>query len=125
MGLFDMFKKRLIFVFNEEYERYEAKMNDIIFTCEQVRNDYEKDAIKLASVYEQKLTEIIAFLLSDIQEVFGVNDVELIRQSLGTPEIDLDNRRLSYLNQTLDDVHIIDIEYNGLLDEFLYSNIDG
>ncbi len=64
-------------------------------------------------------------MLSDIEEMFEINDVEIIRNSLGNPLIDLDNNRLSYLEQTLDDIHIIDVEFDGIFENFYEVSIDG
>ena len=64
-------------------------------------------------------------MLSDIEEMFEINDVEIIRNSLGNPLIDLDNNRLSYLEQTLDDIHIIDVEFDGIFENFYEASIDG
>ncbi len=64
-------------------------------------------------------------MLSDIEEMFEINDVEIIRNSLGNPLIALDNNRLSYLEQTLDDIHIIDVEFDGIFENFYEVSIDG
>lgn len=64
-------------------------------------------------------------MLSDIEEMFEINDVEIIRNSLGNPLIDLDNNRLSYLEQSLDDIHIIDVEFDGIFENFYEVSIDG
>ena len=64
-------------------------------------------------------------MLSDIKEMFGINDVDVIKKSLGNAIIDLDNNRLSYPKQTLDDVHIIDVEFDGVFEKFYYVSIDG
>lgn len=39
--------------------------------------------------------------------------------------INLDNNRLSYLEQTLDDIHIIDVEFDGIFEKLYYVSIDG
>lgn len=127
MGLFDKFKKenKLLFVYDEKEQIYKAEVKGIIFTCEKVLDNYEKYANDLANIYETKLTEIIEFILPDVKEMFDVDDADKIKKSLGKAQIDLDRSILSYLEHTLDDTHIIDIEFNGLFDEFLYSSIDG
>ena len=40
--------------------------------------------------------------------------MEIIKAALGNAFIDLDNQTLSYLEHTLDDVHIIDVEFDGV-----------
>ena len=64
-----------------------------------------------------------------------MNELEIARKEeilkamtateLGTPMIDLDREVITYLEQSLDDIHIIDVEYGGLLDEFYEVAIDG
>lgn len=71
------------------------------------------------------MLDIIQYMLSDIEEMFGISDVEIIKNSLGNALIDLDNNRLSYLEQTLDDVHIIDVEFDGIFEKFYDVSIDG
>lgn len=64
-------------------------------------------------------------MLFDIEEMFGINNVEIIKNSLGNVLIDLDNNKLSYLEQTLDDMHIIDVEFDGIFEKFYDVSIDG
>lgn len=57
--------------------------------------------------------------------MFGDISEDDLAEALGTPLIDLDREVVTYLEQTLDDIHIIDVEYGGLLNEFYEVAIDG
>lgn len=127
MGIFDKFRKenKLVFNFDEKNKQYKAIINNIIFVCKEIKPQCEQYAKDLANNYDKKILDIIKYMLSDIEEMFGINDVEIIRNSLGNPLIDLDNNRLSYLEQTLDDMHIIDVEFDGIFEKFYDVSIDG
>ncbi len=127
MGIFDKFRKenKLVFNFDEKNKQYKAIINNITFVCKEIKPQCEQYAKDLANNYDKKILDIIKYMLSDIEEMFGINDVEIIRNSLGNPLIDLDNNRLSYLEQTLDDMHIIDVEFDGIFEKFYDVSIDG
>ena len=127
MGIFDKFRKesKSIFSFDEKNKQYKAIINNITFVCKEIKTEYEQYAKDLANNYDKQLLNIIQYMLSDIKEMFGINDVDVIKKSLGIAIIDLDNNRLSYPKQTLDDVHIIDVEFDGVFEKFYYVSIDG
>ena len=127
MGIFDKLRKgtKSIFSFDEKNKQYKAIINNITFACKEIRPEYEQYAKDLANNYDRKMLDIIQYMLSDIEEMFGISDVEIIKNSLGNALIDLDNNRLSYLEQTLDDVHIIDVEFDGIFEKFYDVSIDG
>lgn len=127
MRLFDKFRKenKSIFTFDEKDKQHKAVINNITFVCNEMKPEYEKYAKDLANNYDKKILDIIKYMLPDIEEIFKINDVENIKNSLGNALIDLDNNRLSYLEQTLDDIHIIDVEFDGIFEKFYYVSIDG
>ena len=126
MGIFDKFRKnKSIFTFDEKDKQHKAALNNITFVCDEIKPEYEQYAKDLANNYDKKILDIIKYMLSDIEEMFGINDVENIKNSLGNALIDLDNNRLSYLEQTLDNMHIIDVEFDGIFEKFYYVSIDG
>ena len=114
-----------LFVFDEEEGLYSAKINGVELVCEEVTPEFEKAAPALALAYHEKLPQIVAFMLDDITDVFGNITADGLTDALGTPQIDLDREVISYLEHTLDDCHIIDVEYGGLFDEFFGVSIDG
>lgn len=127
MGLFDRIKKKnkSLFVFDENNDVYSAEIKGITFTCETLLDNYDIYAYDLANAYETKLGAIIAFILPDIKAMFDIDDVDIIKNSLGKALIDLDRGVLSYLEHTFDNIHIIDIEFDGVFEKFYYSSIDG
>ena len=57
--------------------------------------------------------------------MFDIDDKEIIKQSLGKPQIDIQRNIITYLDHTLDQMHIIDVEFDGIFDRFYYTTIDG
>lgn len=114
-----------IFTFNEKERYYVARIDSLEFICEDVLEGYEETAAKIADVYEDRLQELAEFILADLGDIFGDITAQDVIDSLGTPQIDLDRETITYLDQALDDTHIIEVEYEGILDEFLWVGLDG
>ena len=127
MEILDKLRKenKPIFSFDEKNKQYKAIINNITFVCKEIKPEYEQYAKDLANNYDKKILDIIQYMLFDIEKMFGINNVEIIKNSLGNALIDLDNNRLSYLEQTLDDMHIIDVEFDGIFEKFYDVSIDG
>lgn len=107
-------------------EEYETQINGITFICEEVEADFEKIASEIAECYENKLDSIAEFLLDEgISDFWGEISVDELKKALGVPVINLDNESIVYLEHILDDEHIIEFEYEGILENFMYLNIDG
>ena len=114
-----------MFILNE-YDEYELEINGIRFVCETVEDGLEETAAELAKIFHNKTNDIAIFMLENgLADIFGEFTPSEVIESLGKPTIDMDRCLISYLEQTFDDTHIIDVEYGGLLDEFFYFNIDG
>jgi len=118
MGLFDFFRKETkpVFVYDEGDEIYKVEMNGIVFVCEEYIKEFDKYALKLADAYERKLGDIIAFMLPEISSFFEISDPEIIRSKLGKPMIDVNRCVITYLEHTLDYMHIIDVEFDGIFE---------
>lgn len=114
-----------LFIFDEEEEVYSARVDGVEFICEEATPELEETASALAGVYREKLPRIVAFLMDDVTEMFGDITEDKLANALGTPQIDLDREVVAYLEHTLDDTHIIEVEYGGMLDEFYGVSIDG
>ena len=71
-------KRKSIFSSDEKNRQYKAIINNITFVCEEIKSEYEQYAKDLANNYDKKLLDIIQYMLSDIEEMFGINDIEII-----------------------------------------------
>ncbi len=114
-----------MFKYDDKYKALIAEINGVRFCCEEEKDSYASQAQELAHVYENKMPEIVAFIFDEVCSMFGKVSEEELTNALGTPMIDLDRGVITYLEHSLDDIHIIDIEYGGVLDEFYEVAIDG
>ena len=113
------------FKFDEERDAYVAELNGVEFVCDELQEDYKKEAQKLSKLYHENLPEMIAFILPELEEIYGEVDKDKLPQLLGKPTINLSTFQIMYLEQTLDDSHIIEFEYGDDFEEFFYFSIDG
>ena len=113
------------FELNEEEQAYTARIDSVEFICEEVKEGYEDTAREIAEVYEDKLPELASFIAADVEDIFEDITADDLVEALGTPLIDLDRETVTYLDHTLDDIHIIEVEYEGILDDFLGVSVDG
>ena len=115
-----------LFSFDEEQQAYTATINSLEFICQEVKEGYEDTASEIAEVYDDKLLELADMILDEAEDIFGEElTVDELADSLGTPLIDLDRETVTYLDHVLDDIHIIEVEYEGILDDLLGVSIDG
>lgn len=144
MGLFDIFKKKkidkeicvddVLFVYNKQAKEYESVIDGITIAIEQVDVEKVRYAKTLAQEYKSNLTKIVKFLLDD-EDYFGDKDgifpnitKEKLIKALNLPSIYIienNNCKVSYLNHTLDDEHIIDFEVDGVFEKLYNLSIDG
>ena len=127
MGILEKNKKSkgTAFVYDENNDYYKMEINGIEFVCDSIHSDYEKRVKELAEQYEKKLPLIVEYICPDIREMFGISDPEVIRNSLGKPLVDLGRGTLTYLEHTMDSLHIIEMEFDGIFTAFYNSCIDG
>lgn len=127
MGILEKNKKSkgTAFVYDENNDYYKMEINGIEFVCDSIHSDYEKHAVELAQAYEKRLPDIVDYLMPDIKEMFGITNPDVIANSLGKPSIDLDRGTLTYLGHTMDSLHIIEMEFDGIFTAFYNSCIDG
>ncbi len=84
---------------------------------------------KLIDTYQTKLHTLAQFCMES--ECFGkfypYETVDTIMERLHLPVIKIDNVGgiLTYCNHELDNDHLIDVEFVGLMDSFFSVNIDG
>lgn len=84
---------------------------------------------KVLIAYPGKLTEIAEYLSNDegIRIFFNNPSKETIITKLKEPSLRVfdDGGILTYCNHDFDDIHIIDLEFGGVLDKFYEVSIDG
>lgn len=114
-----------LFAYSEERGAFVAEFGDVLVQCENPEGDEAAYAQKLAVAYKEQLPELVDFMLEDICDFFGEVERDALPGLLGTPLIDMDREVVTYLGHTLDDVHLIDVEFGGLFDEFYEVVIDG
>lgn len=114
-----------LFEYDENNDYYKMEIKGIEFVCDSVHSDYEKRAVELAQAYERRLPDIVDYLMPDIKEMFGITNPDAIANSLGKPSIDLDRGTLTYLEHTMDSLHIIEMEFDGDFTSFYNACIDG
>ena len=114
MGILEKNKKSkgTAFVYDENNDYYKMEINGIEFVCDSIHSDYEKHAVELAQAYEKRLPDIVDYLMPDIKEMFGITNPDVIAT-------------LTYLEHTMDSLHIIEMEFDGIFTAFYNSCIDG
>ena len=113
-----------MFHYSKEDEAYLAERNGIEFLCEEPVPEYTEEAGRLAECYAERLPELAAFMLEELNGVYGPLTVEEFIARLGRPQIDLDANVVRFLEHDFDD-HILGVEFEGELEEFLDFSMDG
>lgn len=106
------------------------EINGIKFTLNNEDEEQVAFATRLASVYNQKLKDIVAYMLQDedFTYFYGNLEANAVMEQLNKPEIELFGTiggSLSYCNHTLDSEHIITMEFKGEFENILRLGIDG
>lgn len=114
-----------IFEFDEQENGYIAEINYVKFFCRTIKDGYVEKAERLADAYPDQIYQIVEYIADEVRSTFGYMSRDEIAEGLGVPTVNLDTDMISYLEQTLDDCHIIDVEFGGLFDEFYSMSIDG
>ena len=82
-------------------------------TCGTVEDGLEEKAAILASIYESKVDIIVKHMQENgLSDFFGELPPQKVIASLGRATIDLNRNIIMYLEQTLDDIHIIELQYS-------------
>lgn len=118
-------KPKSLFIYDEENNIYTATINNIRFECDVLKDNYEELAVTLSKKYYNKLDFLADEMIDEIKAFFGELSKDDLISSLNSPLINLDMSVMSYLEHTLDDVHIIDVEFDGFFDNIFEVRIDG
>lgn len=80
----------------------------------------------LTGNYYLHLDDIVHFMLTDLQQVYGDVDIETVKDKLGKPIIDYENGRVTYVEQSFDDIHVFEFEFlDDAFEKLQYFSIDG
>lgn len=119
------------FIYNEsmnEYIMYQEKF-EIHVQENELSEKMKERARTILKKYSSKLAIISEFCLESatFKKCYPNVSKEEVQVKLGIPIISIDKQGgiLTYVNQTIDDNHIIDIEFIGDLEELFSVNIDG
>ena len=99
-----------MFKFDDERDEYVAELNGVEFVCDEPEDGDEEEAQKLSKLYFEKLPEMIEFMWPELQQVYRDIDKAKLPQLLGKPTINLTTCQIMYMEQALDDTHIIEWE---------------
>lgn len=125
--------KQEMFIYDKKHNQYVAKINNIEFCIDKLPTEMELVYITtISNCYEENLYKIANYMLKDnsFKEFFNCNNMlaqELI-EKLNTPTITIINENLvniTYCNHTLDNIHIISLEFMGVFEKLAYLSIDG
>ena len=119
-----------MFEYSEQYGQRILELNGIIFCCEEDQGEYEAVAQKLSRVYYDRLSDIVEFMLRDrlldfYKYSIGGLNVDIVKENLGMPMIDLDMHQIIYCEQSLDEEHIFEVEYGEDFNDLICCSVDG
>lgn len=110
-----------MFEYDEELCVYKTEIDGVEFVCEEIDEDYEAEAKRLAKCYEDKKEDIVRVLVKEISKVCTDMTLEELLDALGKPTIDLDMYVLCYFDHILDGIEIIEIEFEGDFENLVYN----
>lgn len=120
------------FTFNDKDQIYQAEINgmEVDINDKNMSDETIGFAAQIAQAYPGKLDEIAKYLSQDedMRIFFGDLSKEEIIAGLNMPILRVfkgENGQLTYCNHVFDDIHVIDLEFSGVLEEFSYITIDG
>ena len=130
MGLFDFFHKKQKVV-NTDYEKaddtkFEYEAENLLFEWDKEPENIEEIVKPMIETYKKNLNHIAEEIFKEVKDIFGVQSVEQVIEQLGQPTIDAENGIITYCEHTMDDVHIITVEFaDDNFSEVQFVSIDG
>jgi len=120
------------FVFSE-YDDYRFENDVMIIALEEelLSDDIIEYAESVLREYPQKLDEIAEHLYGEIKDFFGIESESRLKSGLNKPTLNAhiwDGKKSGifvYCEHDFDQVHIITLEFDGVLERFSYVGIDG
>ena len=126
--------KKEDFIFNVGPKDYSLKTDDyeVIIDEKDMNDEMLRFAESVIKAYPQKIVEIAHFIAEelDTETMFGVAENE-IPEKLNEPSIKIFcwngnfSGMITYCNHELDETHLIDVEFSGILEEFYNIALDG
>ena len=104
----------------------EKEVNGMRFQLTEGGTDEE---LAVVNIYKERVSIIAEYLAKDeiIRTFFGNLSKDDIAVGLNEPSVRIigDGGVLTYCNHSFDDIHIIDLEFGGILENFYQVSIDG
>lgn len=113
-----------MFHYSKEDRAYLAEINGVELICETPGKEREEQAEVLAARYESCLLGLARFMLDELDGLYGPLTVREFIARLGRPQINLDESVIRFLEHDFDD-HILEVPFEGELEEFLVLTMDG
>ena len=114
-----------MFTYDKDDEVYIAEIEGLTFCCEEIQNGSEATVKKLVEAYQNRFSNIVSFMLPELEEFYGNLTIDEVVKNLGKATINLDNNQVTYAEQTLDNTHIFCYEFDDNFNELYYFSIDG
>lgn len=110
--------------YTREFDGFKIEISESYFSDEKVA--FAEELIK---IYPTKVLALAKFCKESdcFEDCFPDESVDTIMEKLHLPSIRIDNSGgiLTFCDHELDEDHIIDVEFNGLMDSFSSVEIDG
>lgn len=113
------------FKYNDEYDNYVIKMDGVLVCCQEPDMESVEKADIIVKKYYQEIDKIMDFVRDNICDMFENSKMDDLQKLLGEPVIDLDAGTISYYEQKLDNFHIIQVEFGGVIDKLYRVSVDG
>lgn len=124
-----MDKKDFTYLTDSKVYEYENQILVIEIEKEDFSDDIISKVEKIIKIYPRKLEEIAKFCKNSecFRTCYPNETVESIVKKLNKPVLRVfgEDGMLTYCEHDFDEEHILDIEFDGLLEEFTYVRIDG
>ena len=113
--------------FDEKLGQFKFENNGLIFAWDEEPDEEISGVVEmLTENYYLHLDDIVHFMLTDLQQVYGDVDIETVKDKLGKPIIDYENGKVTYVEQSFDDIHVFEFEFlDDAFEKLQYFSIDG
>ena len=114
-------------LFDVDSGQFRCENKGLIFVWDEQPAEDVRDVIDMFTEnYYSHMDDIVHFMLTDLQQVYGDISVEIVKDKLGKPIIDYENGRVTYTEQSFDDIHIFEFEFlDDAFEKLQYFSIDG